>query len=199
MNKHPKPQNDLTGMILGSLTVIKQDIGKKTKEKGTHWICKCKCGEEISVSRNNLKPFAELGTKATRSCGCMRLNRMERDKVLWKKAYCAKINNTTNKRKGHKIGLSEQEFKDIASKPCHYCGLPFSCTIIDSRWVKGKEIKMTDFEIRLNGIDRIDSNGGYTKENCVSCCVNCNQAKNTLTQQQFAEHIKRIYFHFCKN
>jgi len=192
-----KTQMNLVGMKLGRLTVIEKDTKKITLEKGTHWICKCDCGKTYSVSRNNLKPFAENDAKATRSCGCSKKNRMDRERVLWKKAYCNKITNSKT-YKNLNSNLSEKDFKEIALKNCHYCGLPFSSVYRDIRWKKGKEIKMTDSEIRLNGIDRINSDIGYIKENCVSCCTNCNQAKNTLSQQQFSEHIIRIYNHFCK-
>jgi 5-methylcytosine-specific restriction endonuclease McrA len=43
-----------------------------------------------------------------------------------------------------------------------------------------------------NGIDRIDSNKGYTMDNCVSCCWTCNRMKGNMTQQNFLEHISKI-------
>lgn len=188
--------NSLIGMKLGRLLVISQDLKKLTLERGTHWICKCDCGKIVTVSRNNLNPFSKDGIRATRSCGCSRKNRKDRTEVLWKKAYCNQINNTS--RKSTLNTLTQHQFKEIASKQCHYCDIPFSRAYKDNRWKLGKEIKMTDAEIRLNGIDRIDSLAGYGLGNCVSCCSNCSRAKNTMSQQKFSEYIKRVYEHFCK-
>lgn len=52
---------DLTGETFGSLTVIERDL---SYTKTTKWICRCKCGNEISAFASNLK----LGR--TKSCGC---------------------------------------------------------------------------------------------------------------------------------
>ena len=48
----------------------------------------------------------------------------------------------------------------------------------------------------VNGIDRIDSNIGYIKENCVSCCWTCNKMKNNFSQKEFLEKINKIYCNF---
>ena len=60
---------DLTGLVMqdygvpnSRLTVIGKDIDDK-------WLCKCQCGNLISVKRANL---IRKDTKGTRSCGCMR-------------------------------------------------------------------------------------------------------------------------------
>lgn len=47
--------------------------------------------------------------------------------------------------------------------------------------------KYCDFrpEGKLNGIDRVDSTKGYTIDNVVSCCSQCNYAKGTLTESDF--------------
>jgi hypothetical protein len=70
------------------------------------------------------------------------------------------------------FGITFDEFRQIVSTPCRYCG------IIQDRG--------------FNGIDRKDSNIGYIRENCVSCCTMCNYMKNTLSESAFigrAEHI----------
>ena len=52
---------------------------------------------------------------------------------------------------------------------------------------------------KFNGIDRIDSNIGYTVNNCVPCCTICNHMKNDLTTDEFYNHIKLLYnLHFNK-
>jgi hypothetical protein len=71
-----------------------------------------------------------------------------------------------------KFEITFDEYRQIVSIPCRYCG------IIQDRG--------------FNGIDRKDSNVGYIRENCVSCCAMCNYMKNTLSECAFigrAEHI----------
>ena len=53
---------DLTGKQFGRLTVIKRNGSNKHKQ--ALWLCKCECGNEISV------PTASLNSGNTKSCGC---------------------------------------------------------------------------------------------------------------------------------
>lgn len=43
------------------------------------------------------------------------------------------------------------------------------------------------------GIDRFNNKLGYTNENVVPCCKNCNFMKNNLTINDFLQHIEKIY------
>lgn len=44
----------------------------------------------------------------------------------------------------------------------------------------------------MNGIDRIDSNIGYIRSNCVPACGYCNSGKNDFSFEIFCEWIQRI-------
>ena len=59
--------------------------------------------------------------------------------------------------------------------------------------------KLSDVILKCNGVDRINSNIGYTEENTVPCCKYCNTAKNTMTQNEFKMWIKRVYKHYVGN
>lgn len=84
------------------------------------------------------------------------------------------------KKKSLPFEIPLQEFKNITSKPCHYCG--------------GYSInKITLQKVDFVGLDRIDSAKGYTKNNVVPCCILCNNTKWHLTKKMFLEHIKKIY------
>lgn len=48
-------------------------------------------------------------------------------------------------------------------------------------------------EFISNGIDRIDNNRGYVKENCVPCCKTCNYAKRKMDLLTFKEWARRLY------
>ncbi len=55
---------DLSGEIFGRLRVIERS--ENNKQNKTTWKCQCQCGNEVIVSRN------ELRSGDTNSCGCLR-------------------------------------------------------------------------------------------------------------------------------
>jgi hypothetical protein len=68
--------------------------------------------------------------------------------------------------------FNKEEFIELVKMPCYYCGILQE---------KG-----------FNGIDRLDSDKDYIKDNCVSCCTMCNMMKGTTSPTIFvhrAEHI----------
>ena len=65
-----------------------------------------------------------------------------------------------------------EDFKVIVTSPCHYC----------------KQIK----ENEANGIDRVNNDLGYTKENCVAACWKCNRMKHFYHPEFFMEKCKII-------
>ena len=57
---------DLTGMTFDRLTVIERaPLPPYNACKGAWWLCRCSCGNEVSV------PSINLRRKNTRSCGCL--------------------------------------------------------------------------------------------------------------------------------
>lgn len=77
------------------------------------------------------------------------------------------------KRRGLEFLLSKSQFNTFWNKRCFYCG-----NIIETI-----------------GIDRIDSNIGYTVENCVPCCYKCNTMKLDLSEKEWITHMMRILKH----
>jgi len=68
---------------------------------------------------------------------------------------------------------------------------------MEKPFTKDKTLISDDF-ILVNGIDRINSNIGYIEGNVVPCCKHCNRAKNTMSDSEFREWIKKIYAHYIK-
>lgn len=95
--------------------------------------------------------------------------------------------NSNAKRKG--FSLTKEEFYDITSKPCFYCG----------------EYTKEDINgVPFVGVDRIDSNKGYEISNVVPCCEICNRMKLDYELNLFVKHVDKIHFHMkgennCKN
>ena len=56
---------DMTGWRFGRLTVLRRDPVQGGTE--ARWICRCDCGNEVSVSGNHLR------NGSTKSCGCWRV------------------------------------------------------------------------------------------------------------------------------
>ena len=75
--------------------------------------------------------------------------------------------------RGISWNLTDEEAKDMLIKPCIYC-------------------KYIDLEVRVNGIDRLDSSKPYTLENCRPCCKDCNYMKGTYDPSTFIERCKKI-------
>lgn len=64
---HIRNTSELIGKTFGRLTVLKRDLSKPSgKGKTVYWICKCQCGNIVSVSGESLKKGR------TKSCGCLR-------------------------------------------------------------------------------------------------------------------------------
>lgn len=80
--------------------------------------------------------------------------------------------------------LTYNEFKELVLDCCHYCGrIPVIGTINYNYY------KM------YNGVDRKDSNLGYTTTNCVTCCKMCNWMKRSYSYQDFIRQCTEVANH----
>lgn len=85
-----------------------------------------------------------------------------------------------NRAKNHNwdFEFSEDEFEKLTSQPCFYCG-GYS--------------KSTRYIGEYCGIDRLNSDLGYIKDNCVPCCHECNVMKMDLDVFGFLNKVEEIY------
>jgi len=146
--------HDITGNRYGYLVALRIDYSR-----GSHWICKCDCGKEVSVDANALK------TGNTRSCGCQkyvmssaknRKHGMSKSKLygIWSdiKARCYNPNNASYDRYGARgIGMCD-EWKNDPSK------------FIE--WSLNNGYFESDNNRVDCSIDRIDNDKGYSPNNC---------------------------------
>lgn len=173
---------DMTGKKIGLLNVLKEDFHDKA---GVYWFCKCDCGTECIVSGIDLR------RGSTKSCGCLttknlvNINKKKRVSNKWN--VDISVYKKGAKQRGIDFSLDEEEFKQLVSANCFYCGRePFIKCI-------GAELKETN--AYKNGIDRIDSSQGYRKDNCVTCCKYCNLEKKNQDVNQFILNTKLRYEH----
>ena len=104
--------------------------------------------------------------------------------------YLYKTYKTNAGKRKHEFHLTQEEFENIISQNCHYCGEPPKPMSEELRINRGNPNQPLFY---YNGVDRLDSNGDYTTTNCVPCCSMCNYMKNIYSYDEFLTHIKRIY------
>ncbi len=95
--------------------------------------------------------------------------------------------------KGLDFLLTSDQFHVIVQNPCHYCGAAPSNVKRLTKNVDAEWRKLTEYT--YSGLDRRDNALGYTPENCVSCCKQCNVAKNTYSLDEFYSWIERVRAH----
>ena len=183
----------------GRLLVVSHS-GKDKRNKHL-WLCKCDCGNEKIIVSDN------LSSGKSNSCGCLKSEFLansgfqfkgieNREDAILKVQYSHL--KRRNRLKGFTNVITFDEFCNLSKTKCYYCGLENSREIEDCYNETKTKGKISDTVIKINGIDRIDSNKGYSFDNVVACCKYCNGAKNTMTQEEFKEWIKRVYEHYIK-
>jgi len=146
---------NITGQKFGRLTAIK--FIDSTRDYRYKWECLCECGNKTIVSKSKLK------NKWTQSCGCLQKDRA---------------------REGQKThGLSRTKFIKRWEGLNSRCNNPnnprwrqYGGRGIKVMWNSFEEFRDDMYEsylehVKIHGernttIDRIDSNGNYSKENC---------------------------------
>jgi hypothetical protein len=173
----PRDFEDLTGRIFGRLTVF--DFERT--EEGIFWLSKCSCENEKIV---RCKGY-DLKSGSIKSCGCFRAHKLPGNESAFNRLYSTY--KTRARDKGFEFDFSKEEFEKITKSNCFYCGrTPFQKAPPNS----GRE---KESYYIYNGIDRIDSKKGYTKENSVPCCGQCNISKNNYLEEDFIEWIRITY------
>ena len=80
--------------------------------------------------------------------------------------------------RGFDFHLSPRQVEDMIFQPCHYCGRSGVST-------KTVVLPKSMRSVKYNGIDRQNNKLGYTPENTVPCCSDCNWAKADRSVEDF--------------
>ena len=126
----------------------------------------CGCGKELSIQSSSLK---------THSGKCMRCTQL-------KEPYKYIYNELkVHKRKGTSVELTFEEFLEIIKeRNCHYCGEELNYEEYSRVWGKTNS--------RAHQLDRKNNDLGYTKDNVVTCCWECNRLKSDrFTYEEFIQ------------
>ena len=185
-------RKDITGQKFGRLTALRPH---HTDDKGRlFWVFLCGCGKEHIANGRQV-----VNGKHGVSCGCYKkeqclLRRGDPGETGFK--YMLRTYKSGAKNRGHIFELTDGEFRYFSQQDCFYCGKSPS-----HEWVKTSETSEENRAYvlyRANGIDQIEPGKGYTTNNVVTCCSNCNRAKLSLSQSEFAELVWNIYTHWAK-
>ena len=138
---------------------------------------KCQCSKVGLVKLASLTSGKSSGC---RSCAKKSTRTYEQLKETAVKSIILDYKDNASVR-GLQFNLTDEEFKNLIFLKCHYCDSG------PSNVKKTKKVK-----VAYNGIDRIDSNLGYSLSNCVPCCSICNIMKRHHDSSFFVEHITKI-------
>jgi hypothetical protein len=148
------------------------------------------CGETKSIFEFYVRPERAKGPDcaSSRMSKCKHCERKyinarndaNRDEV---RAASRRLSRTTAGRfrklkkiarqRGFEVEIAFSDYAQlVAANKCHWCDGPLPEA--------------------GGGIDRLNSNLGYTWSNCVPSCKICNQMKNDLSVNEFIVHMKKI-------
>lgn len=144
--------SDFIGKKFGRLTVIA--FVSKDKSRKHMFLCKCDCGKEKVVSRNNLV------TGTTKSCGCIKVELLKSKAKKYSKNTHEKLYNTWAGMKQRCYNPNAERYTIYGARGIQIC----------DKW-KNSFVDFAEWAL-LNGyqeglsIDRIDPNGNYEPSNC---------------------------------
>lgn len=152
------------GKKYGRMTIT----GIVSKGKSPRVSAICDCGKEKILSAY------DVVYRKVVSCGCYHREEMSKRQIK-PDNHSAKTRLYNGIKAGAEVRnysfeLTKEECYNIAKQNCYYCEVP-----------PERELKTVGGSIRVNGIDRVDNEKGYTLDNCVSSCKKCNIMKHGVT------------------
>jgi len=179
---------DISGIRIGRLTVIELD---HKEGWSNYWRCICNCGNTVVVKRSSLTRIK----RPTQSCGCLREDnhkiamtgkaskaRLEYGEASFNSLFRNYQYNA--KIRGIVFEISKEDFKKMVKLNCFYCGREPSSIRAHGCGTYGSFI--------YNGLDRLNSDDGYTVNNSVTCCQQCNRMKGRMKYGDFIDLVKEI-------
>lgn len=143
---------DLTGIKFNRLTVLKFSHRELRNNKWRYyWLCKCECGNEILIDRDNIKQGKQ------KSCGCFEKENPSRKTHGYSKTRIYRIYNDMKNRCYNKNNKRYNCYGSRGIIICDEWKNDFKA-FYDWSMAHGYADNLT--------IDRIDVNGNYEPNNC---------------------------------
>jgi hypothetical protein len=187
---------DLTGVVVGKLTVLRQ--AEHSKNRQVQWLCRCECGLEKTIRSANLV------SGDTRSCGCLAKEwiageHVRRRKEAWKHpclkhGHCRQNGTSAEYNSWRAMGErcnnpNSDKWEDYGGRGIKVC----------DRWQgdRGFQNFLADMGPRPKGmtLDRKDPNGNYEPSNCRWATAqkqSQNQRRNRINMDA-AREIRRLH------
>lgn len=184
---HP-PAHDITNHKFGRLTALELVENKRVTRAGKkpayyrYWRCLCDCGNAVTIRQSH------LCDSRSQSCGCIMLELKKasrKSSIDLVKSQLHTRYRVSSRLRSKEFSLTKDDIWTISQQDCFWCGRQ-PCMIIRPQHRDAEAFT-------YNGIDRYDSEIGYTLENCVPCCDQCNIAKCNYTPEEFRDWIDRVY------
>ena len=176
-NKYEELRQQEIGQIYNGMKILNTWLPKNENEDENQTITiaqiLCYCGNSFECELNNVK------SGNTKSCGC--IHKFEKGEA----SFNLYFGNNIRKAEERKcfFGLEKEDCREIVIQNCKYC----DCEPREIYYNKNNNGPFFG-----NGLDQVIARGGYTKENCVSCCPTCNGLKLNLSLEAWLIKIKRI-------
>jgi len=184
-----KPSLTVGDKVNDFLVVALLPQGKAGKHRRYKVVCP-RCEQEVTMTSQTMLK--------SKSCGCTK-----KDSSTWKRKGAvnkswklpegeASFNHlyqqysASAKKRNILFQLSKEQFREVVTQPCHYCGNCCQSIKINTRANGG---------FSYTGIDRKDNQIGYTLLNSVACCKTCNFMKLDHSYDFFLSHIQKILTH----
>jgi hypothetical protein len=183
---------DLSGQKFNRLLVLKRSNHFGVGRKKVYWECKCDCGTLVTAVSSDIRHGH------TKSCGCWNRDQTRHRDITHNPTTTTlgfgvaafnrvfKIYQQNARKAGRDFTISRDVFYKLINQDCYYCGSS-PTNMVKNPHKNGHCI--------YNGIDRLDSTKGYTEENVVPCCVECNFMKKNMLPEKFINQIISIYNH----
>lgn len=172
---------DMAGQRCGQLVALERVENSRSGQ--TQWLCQCDCGALKTINAAHLRAGRVV------SCGCQRRigNKMVGAMAAFRTVY-RQYRDGANRR-NLVFELTEWEALWLTQSLCTYCGAP------PSRYSRASSDKKVPYV--YTGIDRVDNSRGYALDNCTPCCWDCNVAKRTLSESEFADWVNKVHKHWA--
>lgn len=186
----------MIGKRFGRLTVLKE-LKRRGGSGEKRYECKCVCGTRHKTAGTRLR------SGHTKSCGCLSVDTGRKLAAKYAKAtaykkrkapghrgltYLLNTYQAAARKRDRAWKLTREEFKHLTSSACYYCNKPPNRKVSPGRTSAGR----VNATYIYNGIDRVDSKGGYTTDNCVPCCAECNEIKMDWDTTELFEHLSTM-------